>query len=202
MELIQAHESNYSKGRQRAIKYIVLHYTGNYNDTAKANCKYFTEPNRNASAHYFADRHGVLQSVKDTDVAWHCGGKHYVHPECRNSNSIGVEICTEWADGYFRIGKETEQNALELVRGLMKKYGIPAENVIRHYDVTGKKCPEPWVREPEKWEEFKRRLTEMTIEEAKEKVKEKYKFDDNTMLYLEMYRYGEQLIKRLAERVQ
>ena len=199
MELIQAHESNYSKGRQRTIKYIVLHYTGNYNDTAKANCKYFAEPNRNASVHYFADRHRVLQSVKDTDVAWHCGGKHYVHPECRNSNSIGVEMCTEWADGYFRIGKETEQNALELVRGLMRKYDIPAENVIRHYDVTGKKCPEPWVREPGKWEEFKRRLTEMTIEEAKAKVKEKYKFDDNTMLYLEMYRYGEQLIKRLAE---
>ena len=199
MELIQAHESNYSKGRQRTIKYIVLHYTGNYNDTAKANCKYFAEPNRNASVHYFADRHRVLQSVKDTDVAWHCGGKHYVHPECRNSNSIGVEMCTEWADGYFRIGKETEQNALELVRGLMEKYDIPAENVIRHYDVTGKKCPEPWVREPGKWEEFKRRLTEMTIEEAKAKVKEKYKFDENTMLYLEMYRYGEQLIKRLAE---
>lgn len=199
MELIQAHESNYSKGRQRAIKYIVLHYTGNYNDTAKANCKYFAEPNRNASAHYFADRCGVLQSVKDTDVAWHCGGGHYVHPECRNSNSIGVEMCTEWADGYFRIGEETVRNALELVRGLMKKYDIPAENVIRHYDVTGKKCPEPWVREPGKWEEFKRRLTEMTVEEAKAKVKEKYKFDDNTMLYLEMYRYGEALIRRLAE---
>ena len=42
----------------------------------------------------------------------------------------------------------------------------------------------------------------MTIEEAKAKVKEKYKFDENTMLYLEMYRYGEELIKRLAEMVQ
>lgn len=40
---------------------------------------------------------------------------------------------------------------------------------------------------------------EMSFEEARARVKEKYKFDDNTMLYLEMYRYGEQLIKRLAE---
>ena len=199
MEFIQAHSSNYTKGRTQRIQYIVMHYTGNMNDTAKANCVYFSEPERNASAHYFIDAGGVIQSVKDGDTAWHCGGKHYVHPECRNSNSIGVEMCTEWADGYFRIGKETEQNALELVRGLMRKYDIPAENVIRHYDVTGKKCPEPWVREPGKWGEFKRRLTEMTIEEAKAKVKEKYKFDENTMLYLEMYRYGEALIRRLAE---
>ena len=199
MEFIQAHSSNYTKGRTQRIQYIVMHYTGNMNDTAKANCVYFSEPERNASAHYFIDAGGVIQSVKDTDVAWHCGGKHYVHPECRNSNSIGVEMCTEWAAGYFRIGEETVRNALELVRGLMEKYDIPAENVIRHYDVTGKKCPEPWVREPGKWEEFKRRLTEMTVEEAKAKVKEKYKFDDNTMLYLEMYRYGEALIRRLAE---
>ena len=28
-----------------------------------------------------------------------------------------------------------------LVRYLMKKYGIPKTNVVRHYDVTGKLCP-------------------------------------------------------------
>lgn len=43
---------------------------------------------------------------------------------------------------------------------------------------------------------------EISFEEAKAKVKDRFGFDENTMKYLEFYRYGEQLIKRLAERVQ
>ena len=41
----------------------------------------------------------------------------------------------------------------------MNKYNVPVENVLRHYDVWDKKCPEPFVRQPELWEDFKRRLT-------------------------------------------
>lgn len=40
---------------------------------------------------------------------------------------------------------------------------------------------------------------EISFEEAKAKVKDRFGFDENTMKYLEFYRYGEQLIKRLAE---
>ena len=42
----------------------------------------------------------------------------------------------------------------------MKKYSIPVENVIRHYDVTGKRCPEPYVREAKEWEAFKNMLVD------------------------------------------
>lgn len=42
---------------------------------------------------------------------------------------------------------------------------------------------------------------EISFEEAKAKVKDRFGFDENTMEYLEFYRYGEQLIKRLAEGV-
>ena len=40
----------------------------------------------------------------------------------------------------------------------MDKYGVPAERVLRHYDVTGKRCPAPWVDRPGEWEDFKGRL--------------------------------------------
>lgn len=202
MEFIQAHSSNYTKGRTQRIQYIVMHYTGNINDTAKANCVYFSEPERNASAHYFIDAGGVIQSVKDGDTAWHCGAKKYNHPYCRNGNSIGIEMCTGWIEGKYVIDDKTADNAVKLVRELMERYGVPEGNILRHYDVTGKRCPAPWVNEPDKWEKFKRRLKgmeEMTLEEAKKAVKEKFGFDENTMLYLEMYRYGEALIRRLAE---
>ena len=40
----------------------------------------------------------------------------------------------------------------------MAEYGIPAANVVRHYDVTHKKCPAPFVDDAAAWAEFKKAL--------------------------------------------
>ena len=37
----------------------------------------------------------------------------------------------------------------------MKKYNIPADHVIRHYDVTGKDCPKYFVENSNAWSDFK-----------------------------------------------
>ena len=81
----------------------------------------------------------------------------YNHPECRNGNSIGVEICSDKdADGLYYFTDETLETAAELIRELMKKHDVPIERVIRHYDVTGKECPAPFVGAGyEDWKEFK-----------------------------------------------
>ena len=42
----------------------------------------------------------------------------------------------------------------------MKQYNIPVESVLRHYDVTGKLCPEPFVRNQVQWLDFKKILSE------------------------------------------
>ncbi len=59
------------------------------------------------------------------------------------------------ADWYFEDA--TVQSAIALTRELMEKYSIPADHVIRHYDVTGKICPNPHVYNHTKhtWEAFK-----------------------------------------------
>lgn len=160
-----AHASNYSKGRHTAIKYLVLHYTANNGDTALSNCKYFSGANRNASAHYFVDEKGVYRSVRDMNVAWHCGSMNgYKHKYCRNTNSIGIEMCSRQdKDGKFYIKEETIANAIELTQYLMEKYDIPVENVIRHYDVTGKMCPRPFVEDEMLWLDFKERLEEEEV---------------------------------------
>ncbi len=152
---------------KRDIKYIVLHYTGNQGDTAYGNTVYFKSANRGASAHYFVDESAVWQCVEDKDMAWHCGTKGtYFHKYCRNDNSIGVEMCNSCARN-----PAVEARTAELVRYLMDKYNIPIENVIRHYDVTHKKCPAPLVGESE-WNDFKRKLedNDMGMTEA-EKTK-------------------------------
>ena len=66
-------------------------------------------------------------------------------------------------NGKFYIKKETIANAIELTKYLMEKYDIPVENVIRHYDVTGKMCPRPFVEDEKLWLAFKDRLEEEEV---------------------------------------
>ena len=155
----QANIGNFKWGRSEAVKYIVVHYTANDGDTAKNNADYYARESIKASAHYFVDENEIWQSVKEGDTAYHCGANVYKHKECRNSNSIGVELCSrQYKDGSYYIKPETVKNAVLLVRELMQKYDIPAENVIRHYDVTGKICPAPMVNDENQWAEFKNKL--------------------------------------------
>ena len=157
MEFIACSTDNYRVGRTQPVRYIVMHYTANNGDTARNNCDYYHRVGRlQASAHYFVDEHGAMQSVREGDTAWHCGARAYWHPECRNANSIGIEMCSrKRADGSYYILPETVANAAALAREIMQRYGIDTEHVLRHYDVTGKRCPMPWVDDPAQWAAFK-----------------------------------------------
>ena len=170
----QAHRGNYTprQGQARTIQYIVVHYTANSGDTAQNNLDYFAREVTGTSAHYFVDRASVRQSVLDTDIAWHCGAERYQHPECRNSNSIGVEMC----DSVGAVPAATRERTAAFVRELMDKYGVPVENVLRHYDVTGKRCPAPWVDSPGEWEKFKSMLEvdDLTEEQVRQIAREEW----------------------------
>lgn len=152
----QANSENYRTGRTAPVRFIVIHYTANRGDTAKNNVDYFARAVTRSSAHYFVDEKEVWQSVREEDTAYHCGANTYKHPECRNHNSIGVEMCIWDKGGKVRQG--TVEKAAEVVRGLMAHYNVPLERVLRHYDVTGKNCPLPMVENPSLWEDFKAKL--------------------------------------------
>lgn len=156
MEFVSCDPSNYRAGRTQPVRYIVMHYTANNGDTARNNCDYYHRVGGlQASAHYFCDEYGAMQSVLECDTAWHCGARAYWHPECRNANSIGIEMCSrKRADGSYYILPETVANAATLAKGIMQRYGIDTEHVLRHYDVTGKRCPMPWVDDPAQWTAF------------------------------------------------
>ena len=177
MEFVSCDPSNYRAGRTQPVRYIVMHYTANNGDTAKNNCDYYHRVGGlQASAHYFVDEHGAMQSVREGDTAWHCGARAYWHPECRNANSIGIEMCSrKRADGSYYIKPETVANAAALAREIMQRYGIDTDHVLRHYDVTGKRCPMPWVDDPAQWTVFLAMLTpeENTDEEEENMVKYK-----------------------------
>jgi N-acetylmuramoyl-L-alanine amidase CwlA len=167
----QCNSRNYRKGRDFPINWICLHFTANNGDTAQNNADYFArEGGLNASAHYFVDTERIVQSVKDSDTAWHCGrergGSYY--NDCRNANSIGIEMCSVIRNGVYVIPEATMKRAAKLTRELMAKYHIPVSRVCRHYDVTRKNCPEPWIRNPQLWEKFKTMLTEKEVEDMTE----------------------------------
>ena len=156
MTFKQAHRGNYSPGRTQPIEYIVVHYTANSGDTAQDNLDYFARAKTGTSAHYFVDENEVCQSVQDTDVALHCGSKNPRHPYCRNANSIGVEMCNSVGS----VPEAVRARTAAFVRQKMEEYGIDYSHVLRHYDVTGKRCPAPWVDNPAEWMEFKKMLEE------------------------------------------
>lgn len=152
------------------VKYIVVHYTGALGSAAN-NATYFANGYRGASAHYFVGYNGeVWQSVSDNLAAWSVGGNKYpgtaggsAYGKCTNYNSINIEMCVKTSgsrsdtskDWYFE--NATINSTVKLVQGLMKKYDIPLSRVVRHYDVVGKYCPNPFVLndDPVTWSSFK-----------------------------------------------
>ena len=158
--------------RNDPIMYIVIHYTG-AEGTAKNNIDYFNGGNRNASADFFVSQNGeIWQYNPDLKryYSWHCGGGRQsnkggtFYGRCKNANSIGIELCThKGADGWI-FYDATIEAARILVRYLMEEYGVKQANVIRHFDVNGKYCPNVygWLSPSTKWDKFKASLSEST----------------------------------------
>lgn len=144
---------NRTIANNRKINYIVIHYVGAIS-TAYNNAKYFENINRQSSAHYFVDEKDIYQVVEDKDIAWHCGANIYKHPSCRNTNSIGIEMCCFNNNGKIDISEKVVDRTIELTKELMRKYNIPIENIVTHNMVTGKNCPAPFILNPSRWSNF------------------------------------------------
>lgn len=195
---------NYTPMSNKKNKYIVVHYVG-AESTAKNNAEYFYNTNTSAigkpaSAHYFVDENDIYQVVEDTNKAWHVKteiqGKngHTFLKKCTNSNSIGVELCCKIENNEWYFEDKTVENAAALIRELMAKYNIPITRVIRHFDVTGKNCPAPFI-DDEKWAEFKKKIEgEEGMTEAERK-----KFDELVELVKKLTNAVDELTKTVGK---
>lgn len=164
---------NQSSRQGNAVRYIVIHYVGAIS-SAINNCKYFAGGDRQSSAHFFCDKE-IWQSIPLNKSAWHCGGglQDYghrmvegnkgatLHGICRNANSIGIELCCTRKNGRIVPTETAIKTAIPLVRWLMDKYDVPASRVVRHFDVTGKCCPNGYVSKTA-WASLHKRLTGST----------------------------------------
>lgn len=166
-----------------AVRAIVMHYTANSGQmaTAKGNARYFEggSEGRKASAHYVVDEGNVAYECVPLDtVAWSVGdgNKGPFGKLVNNYNSVSIEMVSHTdAAGRYYIPIETQRHAAELYAQLLRQ--LPnVKYVVRHYDVSLKKCPAPMIEEAA-WAGFKNLLEEAT-EVRYEKLK-----DVNNSLY-------------------
>lgn len=166
---------NHYNGRNgQGIQYIVIHYVGALGG-AEANCTYYASGDVGASAHYYVGFSGeIWQSVEDCNGAWSVGGGRQgsgggaFYGKANNYNTLNIEMCVRKRsttsmnandqDWYYEDA--TVKATIELTKMLMQKYGIPVDRVIRHYDVNGKICPNPYVLNESAWQVFKKSLGE------------------------------------------
>ena len=141
-----------SKAPNREIKYLAIHFTaGSSSKAGSAKSVKHVFEQRKASADFCVDDRDMVQFNPDLHnyYCWAVGdgnGKYGV----TNKNSISIEICSSLKKGtsaavpnhsgwYFTDA--ALENAVKLSKYLMKKYNIPIDRVIRHYDASRKSCP-------------------------------------------------------------
>lgn len=159
-------------------QWIIEHFVGAAGQ-AWGNANYFKSVFRSASAHYFIDPNNIVQVVEDDTPAWHIGDGYrtgkgtyngYHGYGATNNNSIGIEMCQDTSTGedvwHWEFDPETVKRTKWLTKQLQKKYNIPDERVIRHYDASGKLCPGNWQwNDWKKWREFKAELAGYKVDQ-------------------------------------
>lgn len=141
------------KRKYADIKGIVIHNTGNVGDTANNNGQFFKREEVGRSAHFFIDRDGyIVQSVKMYRIAWSVGipkpGVIY-----NNKNTVSIELCDI-------VDKDISEKQMQSLIWLIKKIRKKCKNanqIMRHYDISGKECPKRYI-ERSKWDKLRREL--------------------------------------------
>lgn len=150
------------------INGVVIHYVGNPGTTAHANRNYFAslssgEEGTYASSHFVVGLDGeVIQCVPLTEVAY--------ASNTRNEDTVSIEVCHPDETGEF--SPVTYARTVELTAWLCREFRLdPSQDVIRHYDVTGKECPRYYVEHPEAWDDFR---ADVASEMKRQNEAEKY----------------------------
>ena len=154
-------ENPYSRPGERleGVRNVFVHYTANKGTSAAQNRSYFenlgTTGETSASAHFIIGFEGeIIQCVPLDEIAYAVMGRNY--------DSVSIECCFLDDDGEFTWA--TYQSLVRLCAWLLDEYDLSSEDILRHYDEGGKKCPLYYVDNEEKWEQFKQDVEKYMLE--------------------------------------
>lgn len=133
-----------------SIDHIVIHYVGNPGTTAAQNRSYYEEiiatMEASVSSNYLVGLEGeIIECIPSYEVAYASNDL--------NSYSISIEASHSDQTGVFN--QKTYNSLVELTAWLCGRYELTSDDILRHYDVTGKECPKYFVDKPEEWVQFK-----------------------------------------------
>lgn len=155
-QLLTPNEYSRPQTPLKKVKGIVVHYVGNPGTSAEANRNYFnglaTSKQTYASSHFIVDLDGsIIQCIPLDEIAY-ASNK-------RNEDTISIEVCHPDETGEFT--QDSYNSLVHLVAWLSTKYNLTPDQIIRHYDVTGKLCPLYYVTNEDKWQTFKSDITQL-----------------------------------------
>ena len=164
VELLTINEYSRPALALEQVNGIVIHYTANPGPTAIQNRSYFENlaetHETKASSHFVIGLEGeIVQCIPCNEIAYASND--------RNFDTISIECCIEDETGKFN--GNTYNSLIKLTTWLMGRYELSSEDVIRHYDVTGKNCPKYYVEHEEAWDTFKDDLLNYIEENGIEK---------------------------------
>ena len=178
------------------LKHIVIHSTANPKSTAQNerdnlanNFRYNSKGSKvKVSFHSAVDDNEVVECIPISEGAYHTGNYD------ANREGYSVEIC-ESGDR-----SKTIENAVNYVAKLLVEHNLEVGCLRRHKDFTGKNCPR--IFSDNEWSEFKQMVQnkmELSTEKSIEIIKDKTMLSDKTIEFLMAYRYGDDLVKKLAQ---
>lgn len=150
VQLLTVNEYSRPGTETKKIKGIVVHYTANPGSTAMDNRNYFeglkdTHTTEASSNFVIGIKGEIVQCVPTWEVAYASNS--------RNIDTVSIECCHPDESGKFT--EETYRSMVQLCAWLCLKFDLDEEDVIRHYDVTGKNCPKYFVEDEKAWRQFK-----------------------------------------------
>ena len=151
VELLDYNEYSRPGTALSQVNGIVIHYTANPGTTAEQNRSYFENLKDTgetyASSHFVIGMDGeIVQCIPTWEVAYASNDRNY--------DTVSIECCHPDATGKFNDA--TYRSMVQLTAWLCLKFNLTEEDVIRHYDVTGKICPKYFVENEGAWDQFRK----------------------------------------------
>ena len=142
---IDIHDSARTGNKLKRLNNIVVHYVGNPETTALQNRDYFNNIGTEVSSHFVVGLEGeIIQCLPLNEVS--AASNH------RNIDTLSIEVCHPDESGKFN--EATYNSLIKLLSWICWTLDLFAEDVIRHYDITGKLCPLYYVENPQEWKSF------------------------------------------------
>ena len=185
MKIVEkSYKWNGTLAKRKATDYIILHHRAGNGDADSIHAGHLSQGWTGIGYHFYVRKDGSVYRGRPIEIIGaHCTGK----------NSCSIGICFE---GNFENETMTAAQlkaGKELVSYLKGLY--PSAEIKRHKDFQSTACPGRNFP----FEEIKKGDNVMTVNEAVEIIKNKAGLEDETIEFLLCYKYGEDLVKKLAK---